>query len=81
MSLIKAFFFSLPVVSALEWADGTGKLPALGWNSWNAYGCNIDETVILDAAKAMVEIGFKVLISNAEFLISKYQWFVLGCWL
>ncbi|GAP92717.1 putative alpha-galactosidase [Rosellinia necatrix] len=59
MSLITTLLFSASAVSALEWADGTGKLPALGWNSWNAYHCDINETLILDAAKAMVEFGFK----------------------
>ncbi|KAI1310163.1 glycoside hydrolase family 27 protein [Xylaria venustula] len=59
MSLITALFLSASTVSALEWADGTGRLPALGWNSWNAYGCDINETLILDAANAMVELGFK----------------------
>lgn len=47
-------------VSALEWADGVGKLPALGWNSWNAFGCDIDESSFLDAAQQMVSRGFKV---------------------
>jgi alpha-galactosidase len=60
MSLTRSLLIFISAVSALEWEDGTGKLPALGWNSWNAYGCNINETVILDAAKAMVDFGFKV---------------------
>ncbi|KAJ8119524.1 hypothetical protein ONZ43_g3540 [Nemania bipapillata] len=59
MAVIKALLLGVTAVSALEWADGTGKLPALGWNSWNAYHCDINETLILDAAKAMVEFGFK----------------------
>ncbi|KAI0434737.1 glycoside hydrolase family 27 protein [Xylaria sp. FL1042] len=59
MSLIAALFLSVSAVSALEWADGTGKLPALGWNSWNAYHCDINESLILDAANAMVDMGFK----------------------
>ncbi|KAI1201106.1 glycoside hydrolase family 27 protein [Nemania serpens] len=59
MSLIKALVFSASTVSALEWADGTGQLPALGWNSWNAYHCDINETLILDAANAMVKFGFQ----------------------
>ncbi|KAI8625200.1 glycoside hydrolase family 27 protein [Xylariaceae sp. FL1651] len=59
MSLRRALLFSISAVSALEWADGTGRLPALGWNSWNAYNCNINETVILEAAQAMIELGFK----------------------
>ncbi|KAI1117256.1 glycoside hydrolase family 27 protein [Nemania sp. NC0429] len=59
MLLMKALIFSASTVSALEWADGAGKLPALGWNSWNAYHCDINETLILDAANAMVEFGFQ----------------------
>ncbi|KAI1824620.1 glycoside hydrolase family 27 protein [Xylaria intraflava] len=59
MALKTALFFSISAVSALEWADGTGKLPALGWNSWNAYNCDINETLILDAANALVKYGFK----------------------
>ncbi|KAI0537762.1 glycoside hydrolase family 27 protein [Xylaria digitata] len=55
----KALLFSASAVSALQWTDGTGKLPALGWNSWNAYHCDINESLILDAANAMVEFGFK----------------------
>jgi alpha-galactosidase len=38
---------------------GVGRLPALGWNSWNAYACNINESSFLVAAEAMVSLGFK----------------------
>ncbi|KIJ52374.1 glycoside hydrolase family 27 protein [Sphaerobolus stellatus SS14] len=37
----------------------TGHLPALGWNSWNAYGGNINETIILAAAQDIVSLGLK----------------------
>ncbi|KAF9482231.1 glycoside hydrolase [Pholiota conissans] len=36
-----------------------GKLPALGWNSWNAYACNINEAKILAAANQFVSLGLK----------------------
>jgi alpha-galactosidase len=39
--------------------DGTGKLPALGWNSWNEYGCDISETVFLEVAQLMIDLGLK----------------------
>ncbi|KAI1245158.1 hypothetical protein MGN70_012048 [Eutypa lata] len=38
---------------ALILPDGVGRLPALGWSSWNAYGCEIDESSFLDTANAM----------------------------
>lgn len=36
-----------------------GKLPTLGWNSWNAYHCDIDEDKFLSAAKVIVDSGLK----------------------
>ncbi|KAG7098845.1 hypothetical protein E1B28_000748 [Marasmius oreades] len=37
----------------------TGKTPALGWNTWNAYGCNINEAKVLAAAQSFVDLGLK----------------------
>jgi alpha-galactosidase len=45
--------------TALILPNNVGKLPALGWNSWNAFHCDITETVFLDAAQQMVDLGFK----------------------
>jgi len=36
-----------------------GKLPSLGWNSWNMYGCDIDEAKFLAAAQKMIDTGLK----------------------
>ena len=33
--------------------------PPLGWNTWNTFGANIDEKLILESADAMVESGLK----------------------
>jgi alpha-galactosidase len=43
--------------------------PPMGWNSWNAFGCNIDENKILTQAKAMVtsgmlELGYKFVVMD-----------------
>jgi len=50
---------AIPSVYAIVHSDGTGKLPALGWNSWNAFYCDIDETKILTAAQQVVDLGLK----------------------
>ncbi|EAW14901.1 glycoside hydrolase family 27 protein [Aspergillus clavatus NRRL 1] len=47
--------------NALVRPDGVGKLPALGWNSWNAFGCDIDDAKIMTAAKEIVNLGLKDL--------------------
>ncbi|EIW55385.1 glycoside hydrolase family 27 protein [Trametes versicolor FP-101664 SS1] len=44
-----------PVVHALD--SGVAKLPVLGYNTWNAYHCDINETVVLQAAQLMVSLG------------------------
>jgi alpha-galactosidase len=36
-----------------------GKLPALGWNSWNAFGCDINSTKVMTAATEIVNLGLK----------------------
>ncbi len=33
--------------------------PPMGWNSWNHYGCNIDEDLIRQTADALVESGLR----------------------
>lgn len=47
-----------PAVAGL--ANGIGRLPAMGWNSWNAYHCDITEAKFLDAADKIVSLGLKV---------------------
>ncbi|PBL04296.1 glycoside hydrolase family 27 protein [Armillaria gallica] len=47
---------SLPVI-ALE--NGVGRLPFMGYNTWNAYYCNIDEDTIYETAELIVSLGLK----------------------
>ncbi|KAI9754542.1 MAG: hypothetical protein M4579_004642 [Chaenotheca gracillima] len=46
-------------VRALVLDNNVGKLPALGWNSWNAYSCDVDEDKIMQAANYVVDLGLK----------------------
>jgi len=50
-----------------------GRTPPMGWNSWNAYSCEVTEADIRDAADAMVETGLRD--SGYEYLI------VDDCWM
>lgn len=52
---LAAVVLSAPMVAALVRKDGTGKLPAMGWNSWNTYLCDINATLFLDQAQAMLD--------------------------
>jgi len=49
----------VPFSRGLARKDDVGRLPALGWNSWNAFGCDVDETKILTAANSLVSLGLK----------------------
>lgn len=39
--------------------EGLAKTPPMGWNSWNKFACNIDESLIKGVADAMVETGLR----------------------
>ena len=48
------------VAPAAVAAPGSPALtPPLGWNSWNTFGCDITETMIRQAADAMVSSGMR----------------------
>jgi alpha galactosidase A-like protein len=47
--------------TALVSSDGTGRLPAMGWNSWNEYGCNISEDVFITVGRQLNALGLKDL--------------------
>jgi len=54
---------SLSSVTGLD--NGLGLVPPMGWNSWNAFHCNIDESKIKSAAEIMIsslqQHGYKYL--------------------
>jgi alpha-galactosidase len=39
--------------------NGLARTPPMGWNSWNRFWCNINETLIREIADAMVANGMK----------------------
>ncbi|OJK04876.1 hypothetical protein ASPACDRAFT_74440 [Aspergillus aculeatus ATCC 16872] len=47
--------------NALVRQDDVGRVPALGWNSWNAFNCEIDADKILTAANEVIDLGLKGL--------------------
>ncbi|KEH23291.1 putative alpha-galactosidase [Medicago truncatula] len=42
-------------------ANGLGKTPPMGWNSWNHFSCQIDEKIIRQTADALVSTGLSKL--------------------
>ena len=37
--------------------NGLGETPQMGWNSWNKFGCNINEKLIIDTIDAIINTG------------------------
>ncbi|MFI2651911.1 glycoside hydrolase family 27 protein [Micromonospora fulviviridis] len=46
-----------PAALALE--NGVARTPPMGWNSWNSFGCNINESLIRQSADAIVASGMR----------------------
>jgi alpha-galactosidase len=57
ISLVAITFFFLGAQA--QKYDKLAKTPPMGWNSWNKYGCNVSETLIMGMADAMVSSGMK----------------------
>ncbi|MEV4119795.1 ricin-type beta-trefoil lectin domain protein [Micromonospora sp. NPDC049645] len=59
-----------PAAQALD--NGVARTPPMGWNSWNSFGCNINEALIRQTADAIVSSGMRDL---------GYQYVVVDdCW-
>ena len=58
LTLIISIIFIFLGVAAQKF-DNLAKKPPMGWNSWNKYGCNVSETLIMGMADAMVNSGMK----------------------
>lgn len=59
-----------PTAQALD--NGVARTPPMGWNSWNSFGCNINEALIRQTADAIVSTGMRDL---------GYQYVVVDdCW-
>ncbi|MCE4567035.1 glycoside hydrolase family 27 protein [Maribellus sp. CM-23] len=54
--LLSIFFF---VNGMAQKFDMLAQTPPMGWNSWNKFGCDVDEKLIMDIADALVSSGMK----------------------
>nr|WP_062342982.1 lectin [Herbidospora sakaeratensis] len=62
-----------PLTQAQALNNGVGRTPPMGWNTWNTFGCNINETLIKQTTDAMVANGMRDL---------GYQYVVVDdCWM
>ncbi len=50
--------FSINIAAAQKF-ENLAKTPPMGWNSWNEFGCNVDENLIKETADKIVSSGMK----------------------
>lgn len=64
-------FFAFTSINAENFKE-LAQTPPMGWNSWNKFGCNINETLIKEIADAIVSSGMRD---------SGYEYIVIDdCW-
>ena len=57
MKSLISLCFLLCIINIYSLDNGLGKTPQMGWNTWNKFGCEIDETLIKDSIDALVSSG------------------------
>jgi hypothetical protein len=71
----KAFYLAILMCGAsslFALDNGLARTPPMGWNSWNKFACNVSESLIREAADALVSSGMKD---------AGYQYVVIDdCW-
>ncbi|MEV1142188.1 ricin-type beta-trefoil lectin domain protein [Micromonospora sp. NPDC049799] len=53
--------------------NGVARTPPMGWNTWNTFGCTIDETLIRQMADAIVNHGLRDL--GYKYVVVDDCWF------
>ena len=56
LSFLTALVF---LTASAQKFQGIAETPPMGWNSWNIYACDVNEDLVKEVAKAMVDRGLK----------------------
>jgi len=51
--------------------NGLARTPQMGWNTWNRFGCDIDEELIVESAKVVAE---KLKVYGYEYIVMDDCW-------
>lgn len=59
----RALFFVFTLLTAVmsygQKAEGLAQTPPMGWNSWNTFGVDINENLVIGVVDSMVSMGFR----------------------
>ena len=59
MEIIKIFVLIISFTFIYSLDNGLGLTPQMGWNPWNKFGCEINESIVEETINKMVENGLK----------------------
>jgi alpha-galactosidase len=65
--------YALTTTPAQALDNGVARTPPMGWNTWNTFGCNIDEKLIQGTADALVANGMRDL--GYKYVVVDDCWF------
>jgi alpha-galactosidase len=57
--LLSLLAISMFLAASAQKFPGLAQTPPMGWNSWNIYACDVNEKLVKEVAKAMVDRGLK----------------------
>lgn len=57
--ILSLLAISLFLAANAQKFPGLAQTPPMGWNSWNIYACDVNENLVKEVAKAMVDRGLK----------------------
>lgn len=61
-----------PAAAAAQSYNGLAVTPQMGWDNWNAFGCDVDAALLTTSARAIVDLGLRDI---------GYQYVILDdCW-
>lgn len=58
-SLLLNLLLSRPVAASASSYNGLAATPQMGWDNWNAFGCNVDAELLSSSARAIVDLGLR----------------------
>lgn len=58
-SIVCLLIFGFSTIAYAQKFENLALTPPMGWNSWNNFGCNVDEKLIRETADAIVSSGMK----------------------
>ena len=72
IALVTVFCFAFPAQVNAQKFENLAPVPPMGWNSWNKFGCNVNEKMLMETADMVVSSGMRD--AGYEYLVIDDCW-------